>query len=462
MRYLAVIAVLCSAFSGSLLADWSEVPGILERIQAPTFPDRDYVITEYGAKADGSTEATEAIRAAIEACHADGGGRVVVPPGEFLTGAIHLRDGVNLHVSAGATLRFGTKEDLYLPPVFTRWEGVECMNYSALIYAIDGENLAITGEGTLDGGASLENWWDYTKRGTRLPVSRESRDRLFKMAEDGVPPEQRIFGKGHWLRPNFVQFYRCRNILIEGVTFIRSPMWVVHPVLCRNVTVRGIEVISHGPNNDGCNPESSQDVLIENCVFDTGDDCIAIKSGRNADGRRVNVASENIIIRGCRMKDGHGGVVLGSEITGGCRNLFVEDCEFDSPNLQWALRLKSNASRGGVIEDLYMRNCTVGRVSRSVFIIDFDYEEGAVGDFPPVVRNVLLENIFSASSHQSVVVRTFPGAVVENVVLRDCIFESVEKPDPSSRQWLTLENVQIQYLTWWQKLRNRLFGPADL
>ena len=193
------------------------------------------------------------------------------------------------------------------------------MNYSPLIYAFEQQNIAVTGKGTLDGGASDDNWWKWARRGPGGAGSpaRPDAQRLREMGNTGVPVRERIFGQGHFLRPPFIQPYRSRNILIEGVTIINSPFWEMHPVLSQNVTVRGLNIKTHGPNNDGCDPESSKDVLIEDCIFDTGDDCIAIKSGRDDDGRRVGVASENIIIRNCIMKDGHGGVVIGSEISGG-------------------------------------------------------------------------------------------------------------------------------------------------
>src|ERR1019366_7220833 len=189
--------------------------------------------------------------------------------------------------------------------------------------------------------------WKGRKGGTNN--QNIARKRLDTMNNEGVPVSQRVFGEGDFLRPNFIQFNRCQNVLIEGVHIRRSPMWEIHPLLCTNVTVRGVDIFSHGANNDGCDPESCCDVLIEKCVFDTGDDCIAIKSGRNADGRRVGVPSQNIIICDCTMRDGHGGTTIGSEISGGCRNVFVENCEMDSPELTCALRLKSNAMRGGVL-----------------------------------------------------------------------------------------------------------------
>jgi polygalacturonase len=240
------------------------------------------------------------------------------------------------------------------------------------------------------------------------PNYNAARQRLLDMAERGVPVAQRVFGEGDFIRPNFIQPYRCKNILIDGVKIIGSPMWEIHPVLCQNVTVRGVTIDSHGPNNDGCNPESCRDVLIDRCVFDTGDDCIAIKSGRNADGRRINVPSENIIVRNCEMRDGHGGVTIGSEISGGCWNVFTHDCRMDSPKLDRALRLKNNAMRGGVLRDIYMRDVTVGQVADSVLSIDFFYEEGDKGSFTPVAHDIEMRRVTSKKSPYGLYLRGFP------------------------------------------------------
>ena len=319
---------------------------IRARIEPPSFPRRDFDITSFGARADGRTDCTDAIQRAVSACDAAGGGRVLVRGGTFRSGPIHLRSNVNLHVDAGAAISFIPEPQRYLPPVFTRFGGTELMNYSPLIYAFEQENIAVTGAGTLDGGADEATWWPWKgehwyrshfsqdlyrrlvqeRRVDAAEDQQEAVERLRAMAEAEIPPAERVFGAGRFLRPNFIQPYRCRNVLIEGVTIRQAPMWIVHPVLCENVTVRGVTVQSLGPNNDGCNPESCRDVLIENCFFDTGDDCIAIKSGRNADGRRLAMASENILVTGCRMRAGHGGVVIGSEISGGseeyyCRTL---------------------------------------------------------------------------------------------------------------------------------------------
>jgi len=408
---------------------WELVPEILARIVPPKFPGRDFDITRYGATANESFDNTAAIRRAIAACSSAGGGRVVVPAGRFLTGPVHLQSNVNLHVSHGATLAFTRDTKAYLPAVFTRFEGTELMNYSPLIYAFEKENVAVSGEGTLDGQADKTNWWPW-KGGAGSPGTsnyNNARQRLLDMAERGVPVAQRVFGEGDFLRPNFIQPYRCRNVLIEDVTIVNSPMWEVHPVLCRNVTVRGVKINSHGPNNDGCDPESCRDVLIERCVFDTGDDCIAIKSGRNADGRRVNVPSENIIVRNCEMRDGHGGVTIGSEISGGCWNVFAYDCKMDSPRLDRALRFKNNAMRGGKIEHVYMKDVTVGQVADSVLSVDFFYEEGDKGPFTPIARDIEMLRVTSNKSPYALYLRGFPTAPIEGVRVIDCKFANVEK-----------------------------------
>jgi unsaturated rhamnogalacturonyl hydrolase len=442
---------------------WSEVPRILSRIRAPRFPARDFNITDYGAVAGGRSDSTEAIRKAVEACSRAGGGRVVVPAGVFMTGAIHLRSNVNLHVSEGATLRFSTDPRKYLPAVFTRWEGTELMNYSPLIYAFEQENIAVTGKGTLDGGASDDNWWRWARRGTggaQSPASADVR-RLREMGNTGVPVRERVFGEGHYLRPPFIEPYRSRNVLIEGVRIVNSPFWEIHPTLSQNVTVRGVDIRSHGPNNDGCDPESSKDVLIEDCIFDTGDDCIAIKSGRDDDGRRVGVPSENIVVRNSTMKDGHGGVVIGSEISGGVRNVFVENCTMDSPNLDRALRFKSNAVRGGVLENVFMRNVRVGRVAEAVLTIDLLYDTGDKGPYKPVVRNVEIANVTSTSSPRVMWIVGFPGVTIENVRFRDCTFRGIEAAEVVNHAGsISFENVTIEPLRRGRSLNSPQAAPT--
>jgi polygalacturonase len=277
-----------------------------------------------------------------------------------------------------------------------------------------------------------------------MPNQRADRTSLFAMAEKGVPVRERIFGDGHYLRPQFIQPYRCQNVLIEGVTIRNSPMWELHPVLCQNVTVENVKISSHGPNNDGCDPESCTDVLIKDCYFDTGDDCIAIKSGRNADGRRLNVPTRNIIVKGCHMKDGHGGITVGSEISGGVNMLFAEDCRLDSPNLDHALRVKNNAMRGGRLENLYFRNIEVGQVAHAVITIDFNYEEGAKGTFTPVVSNYFVERLRSGKSKHALDVQGLANAPIINLRVSDSTFDNVaEGSIVKNVKDATFKNVKI-------------------
>ncbi len=413
---------------------WAAVPALLEQIQPPQFPDRDFVVTEYGAVGDGTTTNTQAFKKAIEACSQAGGGRVVVPPGNFLSGPIYIESGVNLHLQKEARILFSTNPQDYLPLVFTRWEGVELMNYSPLIYAFEEKNIAVTGEGILDGQANKTNWWPWKGRKDYgwqegMPHQNEAGNRaaLFEMAERGVPVEQRLFGEGHYLRPQFVQPYRCENVLIQGVSIVNSPMWILNPVLCNNVTIDGVSVESQGPNSDGCDPESSKNVLIKNCFFNTGDDCIAIKSGRNADGRRINVPSENIIIQNCNMANGHGGVVIGSEISGGVRNVYAEDCKMNSPLLDRALRIKTSSMRGGVIENVYLRNIEVGQVAEQVVRVNMFYEDS--GAYVPTVRNIEVRNMTVENGGKvGVLLEGYEQSPVENLRLYNVKIKSVKEP----------------------------------
>ena len=428
---LIVTIIGCTTNNTTVVADeWKQAETILSRINPPAFPDKEFNITSYGAISDGITDCTQAFKSAIEVCAKNGGGKVIVPAGIFLTGAIHLKSNVNLHITENAIVKFSDDKTKYLPLVFSRWEGVESMNYSALIYAYGQENIAVTGKGLLDGQGSNENWWSW--KGDKengwsdgMLNQKDGRKKLFEMAENNIPPENRIMGEGFYLRPNFVQFYKSKNILIEGVTLKNSPMWFINPVLCENVSVIGVTVEGLGPNNDGCNPESSKDVLIKDCFFNTGDDCIAIKSGRNNDGRRINIPSENIVIQNCKMQEGHGGVVIGSEISGGVKNVFAENCSMSSPNLDRAIRIKTNSVRGGTIENLFVRNIEVGEVKEAVLTINFFYEEGDGGEYTPNVKNIVLENVKSKKSNYGLLIRAYDRSPITGLKLVNCQFNNV-------------------------------------
>jgi len=432
---LAVSAIALGAVSGCAStvphapeivdADWDEALRIRESIAKTDFPQRDFPITAHGAVGDGHTDCSAAIAAAIAACHRAGGGRVVVPAGVYVSGPIHLLSNVNLYLDAAAEVSFVTDPERYLPPVFTRWEGMELMNYSPLVYARGQKNIAVTGAGVLNGNADNATWWPWKgphpeQHWDNVPGEDQApaRRRLEEQAEAGVEVKDRVYGAGSWLRPPLLQFYDCRRVLVEDVTLRDSPFWLMNPVLCQDVVIRGVRCNSHGPNSDGCDPESCDRVLIENCEFDTGDDCIAIKSGRNADGRRLAVPSSNIVIADCRMRAGHGGVVIGSEISGGVNNVFAERCQMSSPDLERALRIKTNSVRGGVIERIRYRDITVGDV-RDVLVINFFYEEGDVGQFDPIVRDVEVRGLQVANAGRVFQVRGFERDPVRDLRLVD-------------------------------------------
>ncbi len=439
--FLPLIA-LCMAFTAmgesqtrlTPQVAWDSIyPLVQAQIKAPEFRNKDYRLLDYGKKS--STPGflyTEMINTLIDRCSREGGGRVIIPAGTWLTGPITLKSNVNLHLEEGATLLFTSDLKEY-PIVRTRWEGVDCYNYQPMIYAYEQTNIGITGKGTIDGGASRENWWAMCgaprfgyKEG--IISQRIGRPILLEWNEKEVPVEKRVLGDGYGMRVQLVNPMMCTNVLIEGVTLLRSPFWVIHPVLCENLTVRGVHVQNDGPNGDGCDPESCKNVLIEGCFFDTGDDCIAIKSGRNRDGRRWNRPTENVIVRNCRMQNGHGGVVVGSEISGGFKKLFVEDCIMDSPDLDRVIRIKTNSCRGGVIEDIFVRNVKVGQCNEAVLKINLVYDKKEIcqRDFPPTVQNVFLQNVTCNESKYGVKIEGFEDICnIHNIVVENCSFNGV-------------------------------------
>ena len=467
MRKLLSLLTLCIVALTAQAKGWDDqqYKQIEQSIRMPQFADKVYDITKYGAKTTNTAAKNQkAIQKAIDKCSKKGGGRVVIPAGQkFLTAAIQLKSGVNLEVQEGAVLEFAFEPELY-PIVPTRWEGLDCWNLSPLIYAYQARDIAITGKGTIDGGGTNDTWWPWCgskKFGMKeggIAQNMGARARLLKQAEDGVDMDQRRFGPTDGLRPQMINFNQCEGILIEGVTLLRSPFWVIHPLLSKDITVRGVHINNDGPNGDGCDPESCDRVLIENCFFNTGDDCIAIKSGRNNDGRQggqgrfAGTPSKNIIIRNSKFNNGHGGVVIGSEISGGCQNVYAENCEMDSPSLDRVLRIKTNSCRGGIIENINMRNITVGQCGEAVLKINTDYEprEICCRGFYPTVRNVTMENVTCKKSKYGVMIVGYEDPklayTVNNITVRNCQFDGVyNKPinQKGLAQDVKYENLMI-------------------
>lgn len=454
---IRIFLYLLLSISGTVRASasdvWARAEAIVAAIRTPSIPDREFNILDFGAVEGGKELCSEAINLAIVTCNQQGGGRVIIPAGRYLTGPITLKSNVDLHLEEEACLAFSTDYSLYFPAVYTRWEGLDCFATHPLIYAYGETNLAVTGRGTIDGQASNDYWWPWNgnpRFGWKPGIASQrggSRDRLQEQSEQGVPISQRIYDIHDGLRPQMLNLVHCSQVLIEGVTLRNSPFWVIHPLFCQDLTVRGVRIHSLGPNGDGCDPESCRNVLIEDCYFDTGDDCIAIKSGRNADGRRRPVPSENIVIRNCEMKNGHGGVVIGSEISGGYRYLFVENCRMDSPELERVIRIKTNSCRGGVIEQIHVRNIEVGECREAVLKINLDYQprEICCRDYPPVVRDVHLEGIVCGKSRYGIWIVGLRDRVnVRHITLSNCRFDGVEQPfDIAGADDIRFHNLQI-------------------
>lgn len=440
MRYLKTLLLALLLPACAFAAGWddNEYKRIEQSIQLPKIAERQFLITSFGAKTTATAAQNQkAINKVISLVSKKGGGKVIIPKGTWNTGAIELKSHVNLVLEEGATLHFAFEPKLY-PLVRTSWEGLACWNYSPCIYAYKATDIAITGKGTIDGGGNNDTFWQWNgspRFGYKEGVTKESqklgsRSKLLKMAEDGVPFDERKFGMGYGLRPQLVNMVHCERILVKDVKMINSPFWVIHPLLSKNITVDGVYVWNEGPNGDGCDPEACENVLIQNCVFHTGDDCIAIKSGRNNDGRLWNQPSKNIIIRNCKMEDGHGGVVIGSEISGGCENVYAENCVMDSPHLERILRIKTNNCRGGQVQNINMRNVVVGQCKEAVVKINLDYERKEIcyRGFEPIVNNVNVENVTCQKSDYGVLI--IGRDSLENVYdinIKNCKFDGVVK-----------------------------------
>ncbi len=409
---------------------------ILEQIQLPSCTGQDAALNDFGIRPDAPEPQTERLQQAIDFLSARGGGRLSLPAGVYRTGALRLKSGVELHLaSPGTVLQFMAEDpDAACPIVLSHWEATPCWNYSALLYACDACDIAVTGPGTLDGGADFRHWWNWHHQVERswsddLPdLQLPARTALRAMNQNGVPVSERVFGAGHFLRPNFIQLIRCERVLLRDFTIVRSPMWQVNPVFCRSVTVDGLTLSSHGPNNDGCDPESCRGVWIKNCRFDTGDDCISLKSGRDRDGRESATPCQDILIEHNDFADGHGGIALGSEMSGGIRRVLAAENHFSSPSLTYALRFKTNARRGGFVEQIMLCDSTMDHVHGAAIHGTMLYEDGRNGDSLPVFRDITIEHITARGGDYGIFLEAFPEVPVTGLTLRHIRIDGVRRP----------------------------------
>jgi hypothetical protein len=418
-----------------------QAPFEMPQLKPPSFPDQTFDIRDYGAvpckwEDDEKRKSTDAIHKAVLACHQSGGGKVLIPRGDWLTGPIHLKSHVNLHIAEGAVVHFSNDLADYLPVVHVRCEGVEAYNYSPLIYAPHAENIAITGKGTLHGHGRW--WWGWARsnnRGNRIEASK-------------VPLKERQYGKGagrEGMRPTFIVPWKAKNILIEGITLEESPMWNVHPVYSENIIVRGITVHSlESPNGDGIVPDSCKNVLIEYNHLETGDDAVVIKSGLNEDGLKIGIPSENIVVRNFTARDvrtGSGGIVFGSETSGGIRNIYVHDAYFDGCDR--GIRFKTTRGRGNVIENIYIEKVEMKNIESQAINFNSYYEREATGK-SPLFRNVYINNIHVNGARTAIEMIGLPEKWLENIDVKNAVFENVSNGAIAHRvKELTLDNISI-------------------
>lgn len=431
-KYVIVCALFlnssCSFFQKEELSREQKRDHVLKNIIPPTISKNKLIITDFGAIGDSLSDSKPAFDKAIQACKTQNGARIIVPPGVYLlNGPIHMVDNMSIDIQKGAKLIFSSNPKDYLPTVLTSWEGTFLYNYSPFIYAYQVKNVAIIGEGTIDGNAKDSfNLWHGKQKGSQ-ELSR-------KMNHDNTPVEKRQFGEGHFLRPQFIQFFECKNILIEGVTITNSPFWCVHFLKSENITARKVKFNAFNKNNDGFDPEYSKNVLIEDIDFNNADDNVAIKAGRDYEGRRIGITSENIIIRNCRFKGLHG-VVIGSEMSAGVQNVFVENCTYGG-YCKRGIYLKSNPDRGGFIKDIYVNNVEFGEVEDCFFVTSYYHGEGK--GFETDIRNVFVNNLKCRRvSNSGLVIQGYPTKKVRDIQFTNVKIDSCK----TALSFTNVENI---------------------
>tara|TARA_B100000575_G_scaffold180796_1_gene145142 strand:+ start:1096 stop:2526 length:1431 start_codon:yes stop_codon:yes gene_type:complete len=432
--------------------NWEEkVKSEILAIPIPKFPKKTYNLLDYATDVTSSS-----IQKLIDLCNSQGGGVVVIPRGTYNNiGKIELKSNVRLHFEDSTKINFSKNKNDFLPMVLTSWEGNDVYNFSSFIHAESQNNIAITGKVVLNGNGSKNNWWNWKDKSLPVPMRAENhpniRPKLLKQNRDNIPVDQRKYGIDSKLRAYFMTLRNCKNIYIKGLTLINSPMWNIHPLMSENIIIDSVTIISpnNSPNTDGINPESSKNILIQNSVISVGDDCITIKSGRNNDGRRRNMPSENIYIKNCTLANGHGGIVIGSELSGGVKNVIVEDCKMNSPNLLRALRIKSNEYRGAYVQNIAMRNVQIDTIGGPIVGINMDYKsydtEKTKDRFYTSCDGILVENINCNFANQGWLINGSETLPVKNIKFKNWRVASVKYAiHHKNVKSLILEDVSIE------------------
>lgn len=453
----------------------------LPKVAATKFKADSYPITKYGAVPDGHVLNTKAIQQAIDECNAKGGGIVQVPAGLWLTGPIVLKSNVNLNLAVGATLLF-TKDKSQYPLVKANWEGYEQMRNQSPVSAEGAVNIGITGRGIIDGNGDV---WRMVKRDKLTAtqwknlvasggvLSKDEKlwmpSESFARGQDTKDPGRIKDGRDDaffqsvkdFLRPNLAVFTRCDKILLEGVTFQNSPAWCLHPLMSSNITVRNITVKNpwYAQNGDGIDLESCSNTLIENSVFDVGDDGLCMKSGRDADGRARAMPTKDVIIRGCTVYASHGGFVVGSEMSGGVNNVYVSDCTFIGSDI--GLRFKTTRGRGGVVENIFIRNIYMKDIPGEAILFDMYYmakdpipqagekrelpkiEKLPVDETTPSFRNISITNVYCNGAEKAIFLRGLPEMHIKDIKIENSVFQSKHGVDIQEASNITLNNVKV-------------------
>ncbi|MBQ6044328.1 MAG: glycoside hydrolase family 28 protein [Bacteroidales bacterium] len=457
MRKLIMIfaALVCAANVSAqqyTTVEAPEAPFAFEPLEMFVFPDRDFPITKYGAKPGDVKATTAAFAKAMAACNKAGGGRVVVPAGEWLTGPVHFRSGCNLYLSEGAKLVFDDDLSLYYPAVQASWEGAECMNISPLLYAFECENIGISGPGMLAPEMDFWRTW-FNQPESHLQATRQ----LYAMCSTQVPVEYRHMEReGVQMRPHLIHFNRCTNVQLDGFKIRESPFWTIHLFMCKDVWAHGLDVYAHGYNNDGIDLEMTQHAIVEDCTFDQGDDAVVLKAGRNQDGWALGMPTQDIVVRNCNVVQGHCLLGIGSEMSGGIRRVYMHDCH-SSDQVYRLFYIKTNHRRGGFIEDVTVENVSATKMLR-VFEIDTDvlYQwRDIVPTFETKItriRNITIRNAEATQSEAVYQLRGDSREPIEGVVIENV---HVGRLTDFENQVENVRDLKVSNVTW------DAFGPAD-
>lgn len=414
---------------------------------------KDINISEYGGNGDGKTSNTGIIKRAIDELSSKGGGTLSFTQGTFVTGPIVLKSNITLLIDASATIKFSDDFSEYIPFVEMRYEGVVMKSFCPMIYAYEQENITIKGEGTIDGNG--KKWWYGT-----FTVEGAHKDEQFKKELNGYQelwnkenPNLTIEDQSDWkrtlgkrfFRPPLMQPYKCKGFKVQGVKIINSPFWTINPEFCENVLIDGITINNpDAPNTDGINPSSCKNVIISNSFITVGDDCITLKSGRDLQGRQYSTPCENITITNCVMRAGHGGVVIGSEMSGDVRKVSISNCIFDGTDR--GIRIKSTRGRGGIVEEIRVSNIVMKDIKKEAITINLFYSnvpQESFSERTPIFRNIHISGLTGSKVNTACTILGIEESPISNITLSDINIDAETGIQIDKAKDITLNNIKI-------------------